>query len=38
MTTDTPLAVIRGHRELYEKTAHLFSSAKVEIACAARVM
>jgi len=35
MTTDTPLAVIRGHRELYEKTWHLFSSAKVEIACAA---
>lgn len=35
MTTDTPLAVIRGHRELYEKTRHLFSSAKVEIACAA---
>jgi DNA-binding NarL/FixJ family response regulator len=36
MTTDTPLAVIRGHRELYEKTAHLFGSAKVEIACAAK--
>jgi DNA-binding NarL/FixJ family response regulator len=35
MTTDAPLAVIRGHRELYEKTWHLFASAKVEIACAA---
>lgn len=35
MTTDAPLATIRGHRELYEKTAHLFASAKVEIACAA---
>jgi DNA-binding NarL/FixJ family response regulator len=33
--TDAPLAVIRGHRELYEKTAHLFGAAKIEIACAA---
>jgi DNA-binding NarL/FixJ family response regulator len=36
MTTQNELAVIRGHRELYEKTAHLFTGAKVEIACAAR--
>lgn len=35
MRADNELAVIRGHRELYEKTWHLFSSAKVEIACAA---
>ena len=35
MRSDNELAVIRGHRELYEKTRHLFSSAKVEIACAA---
>jgi DNA-binding NarL/FixJ family response regulator len=36
MRTENELAVIRGHRELYEKTWHLFASAKVEIACAAR--
>jgi DNA-binding NarL/FixJ family response regulator len=36
MRTGNELAVIRGHRELYEKTWHLFASAKVEIACAAR--
>jgi DNA-binding NarL/FixJ family response regulator len=35
MKTENELAVVRGHRELYEKTWHLFSSAKVEIACAA---
>ena len=38
MRTDAELAVIRGHRELYEKTGHLFSAAKVEIACAAHDM
>ena len=38
MTTQNELAVIRGHRELYEKTWHLFNSARVEIACAANDM
>jgi DNA-binding NarL/FixJ family response regulator len=29
------LAVIRGHQELYERTWHLFQSARSEISCAA---
>lgn len=36
MRTENELVAIRGHRELYERTWHLFTSAKVEIACAAR--
>ncbi|HET9137862.1 DNA-binding response regulator [Actinophytocola sp.] len=35
METGNELAVIRGHAELYERTWHLFTSAKTEIACAA---
>jgi DNA-binding NarL/FixJ family response regulator len=35
MRTENELAVIRGHRELYEKTWHLFAAAKSEISCAA---
>lgn len=35
MSTPTEIAVIRGHRELYERTWHLFESAEIEIACAA---
>jgi DNA-binding NarL/FixJ family response regulator len=35
MRAENELVVIRGHRELYERTWHLFSSAKIEIACAA---
>src|SRR5882762_10154732 len=35
MRSENELVVIRGHRELYERTSHLFSSAKTEIACAA---
>ena len=35
MRAENELVVIRGQRELYERTWHLFTSAKVEIACAA---
>jgi hypothetical protein len=35
METGNELAVIRGHEELYERTWHLFASARTEIACAA---
>jgi DNA-binding NarL/FixJ family response regulator len=35
MKTDNELVAIRGHRELYERTWHLFEAAKTEIACAA---
>jgi DNA-binding NarL/FixJ family response regulator len=35
METGNELAVIRGHEELYERTWHLFTSARTEIACAA---
>ena len=35
MRTDNELVVIRGHRELYERTWHLFTSARTEISCAA---
>jgi len=35
MRAENELVVIRGHRELYERTWHLFTSAKLEVACAA---
>ncbi len=36
MRTENELVSIRGHRELYERTRHLFLSAKTEISCAAK--
>jgi DNA-binding NarL/FixJ family response regulator len=35
MRTENELVEIRGHRELYERTGHLFQSAKTGISCAA---
>src|SRR4051794_15129721 len=35
MRTEHEVVVIRGHQELYERTWHLFTSARSEIACAA---